>query len=260
MLSIIKQVKKKSRLSLKWAATALMGLSIAVAMGCSDDPIVVEKIVEVEKVVVEEKPAEVVFTATTIPASEATVAANHSSMPAPAKTPAPTASRTPAYIPAPTATPASVAGRIAFVSDRDGNEEIYVINTDGSDVTRLTDNEATDEGASWSPDGLRIAFVSYRGLLSDFEIYVMNADGSDVRRLTHGGRDIEPSWSPDGLRIAFASYRGLQFDFEIYVMNADGSDVRRLTHGGRNADPSWSPDGRRIARSTHSETGTLIFT
>ena len=134
--------------------------------------------------------------------------------------------------------------RIAFVGHFASNSEIYVMNADGSGVTRLTHNEVWDTGPSLSPDGRRIAFESTRD--GDFEIYVMNADGSDVTQLTHNEVfDGGPSWSPDGRRIVFRSTR--DGDYEIYVMNADGSGVTQLTHN--EADEislGWSPDGRRI--------------
>ena len=113
-------------------------------------------------------------------------------------------------------------GRIAFVSGRDGDSEIYVMNADGSGVSRLTDNPGRDWNPRWSPDGGRIAFTSDRD--GDSEIYVMNADGSGVSRLTdNSADDHNPSWSPDGGRIAFNSDR--DGGWEIYVMNADGSGV-----------------------------------
>ena len=72
--------------------------------------------------------------------------------------------------------------RIAFSSNRDGNLEIYVMNADGSQQTRLTNNSSFDDYPAWSPDGKRIAFTSYRD--RKYEIYVMNADGSGMRQLT----------------------------------------------------------------------------
>ncbi len=135
--------------------------------------------------------------------------------------------------------------RIVFVSDRDGNEEIYVMNADGSGVTRLTHNPAYDGGPSWSPDGTRIAFDSERD--GNYDIYVMKGDGTEVTRLTDDLEyDGDPSWSPDGTRIAFMSTR--DGNAEIYVMDADGSRETNLTNNAADdAGFAWSPEGTRIA-------------
>ncbi|GAH70395.1 unnamed protein product, partial [marine sediment metagenome] len=87
-------------------------------------------------------------------------------------------------------------GKIAFVSDRDGNWEIYVMNADGSEQTRLTNDPALDGCPIWSPDGKKIAFVSERDTESeDPEIYIMNADGLSLIRLTKSyGHDLFPNW------------------------------------------------------------------
>jgi Tol biopolymer transport system component len=148
-------------------------------------------------------------------------------------------------------------GRIAFASNRDRPDEfifdIYVMNADGSNVTRLT----TEGGGSpaWSPDGNRIAFASSRNGTDslDTDIYMMNADGSNIMRLTSGGGG-EPAWSPDGSRIAFSSARDRtdEFNADIYVINADGTDVVRLTTEG-GYSPTWSPDGSRIAFISHRD-------
>ena len=158
------------------------------------------------------------------------------------------ATPTPTAVPTPTPPPAADArpeGRIAFVSDRDGNDEIYAMSADGSGLARLTDNPAYDWDPSWSPDGRRIAFVSDRD--GSAGIYAMNADGSGLARLAAGSAyDYSPAWSPDGRRIAFASDR--DGSDEIYAMSADGSGLARLTDNpAYDWDPSWSPDGRRIA-------------
>ena len=85
--------------------------------------------------------------------------------------------------------------RIAFTSNRDGNDEIYVMNPDGSNVKRLTNNDADDEWPSWSPDGKRLAFQSFRD--GNWEIYVMNADGSKQTNVSRNpAADWEPAWSP----------------------------------------------------------------
>ena len=145
-------------------------------------------------------------------------------------------------------------GTIAFVSARDGNQEIYVMNADGSGVSRLTNTPATDIDPAWSPDGRRIAFASDGdGTHRIYDIYVMNADGSGVTRLTNDPVTAwGPAWSPDGTKIAFESYR--DGNGEIYVMNPDGSAVTNLTHDpADDAWPAWSPDGAKIAFARENE-------
>ena len=149
-------------------------------------------------------------------------------------------------------------GAIAYVSDRDGNAEIYLVSTDGTSSTRLTTNSAWDGQPAWSPDGTRISFTSLRD--GDFEIYVMDATGANPVRLTQlDGVDEHPTWSPDGARIAFSSSR--DGNAEIYVMNADGSNVVRVTHNGASdTEPAWSPLGDRIAFRTDRHGETEIYT
>ena len=142
--------------------------------------------------------------------------------------------------------------KIAFGSDRDGNDEIYIINSDGTGLKRLTNNPAWDYHASWSPDGKKIAFNSSRD--GNHEIYVMNSDGTEQKNLTNNpATDFFPSWSPDGKKIAFSSnrggnFRGIYGNSEIYVMNSDGTEQKRLTNNpAEDYFASWSPDGKKIA-------------
>jgi Tol biopolymer transport system component len=135
---------------------------------------------------------------------------------------------------------------LAFVSERDGNSEIYVMNVDGTGLLRLTNDAGRDADPAWSPDGKRIAFASDREGSSD--IYVINADGSHLVRRTQTGRSEAPAWSPDGSKIAFSSLRDGQFG--IYVMSVDGDWANPTRVGydrGWNTYPAWSPDGGQIA-------------
>jgi TolB protein len=110
-------------------------------------------------------------------------------------------------------------GKIAFVSFEDVNQEIYVMNPDGSDKRNVTNDPATDFDPDWSPDGKQIAFVSDRS--GQVQIHVMDADGSNVRQLTpDGGGGLSPRWSRDGTKIAFSQ------NGSIAVMDADGSNLR----------------------------------
>ena len=114
--------------------------------------------------------------------------------------------------------------------------EIYVMNSDGTDMKNLSNNPGKDNNAQWSPDGKLIAFESSRGDGTE-DIYVMEADGSNVRRLTdHPASDMLPHWSPDGKWISFTSFRqgrvgSMSSRADIYVMKADGSELQHVTDG-----------------------------
>ena len=136
--------------------------------------------------------------------------------------------------------------KIVFSSNREGinNQEIYVMNTDGSDQKRLTFNTVFDGEASFSADGGKIVFTSTRD--GNAEIYMMNADGTNQKRLTNSlGSDAHPSLSPDGTKITFISDR--EGGLEIFTMNSDGTNATRLTNPPFSKfNPSFSPDGTRI--------------
>ena len=143
--------------------------------------------------------------------------------------------------------------RIAFMSTRsDHNGEIFLMNLDGKRVRRLTRHPEYDAVPAWSPDGQKIAFMSFRDEPRD--IYVMNSDGTNLINLTQSPErsDSHPSWSPDGNQIAFSSNR--DGNREVYVMNADGTNPINLTnHPARDGGADWSPDGMRIAFSTNRD-------
>jgi len=142
----------------------------------------------------------------------------------------------------------SVAPKIVFGSSRNnGNHDIFTMDLDGSNQTRLTTSLAYDDQPKWSPDSSKIAFMSGRD--GNFEIYTMNADGSSQTRITNNvAADGFPAWSPNGSKIAFV--RGdlnNPSTFEVYVMDANGSNqVRLTTDSVIDGVPSWSPDGTKI--------------
>ena len=137
------------------------------------------------------------------------------------------------------------AGRIVFESNRDGQLEIYRMDADGSAPTRLTDNEATDNLPSISPDGTKVAFTSNREGSED--IYVMDINGGGVTRLTSdAGIELQPAWSPDGTKIAYHGSSIEQFD--IFVVDATGGTPVNVTNTPADeASASWSPDGTQLA-------------
>ena len=156
-----------------------------------------------------------------------------------------------------------VKGKIAFTSDRDGNQEIYVVNDDGTTQRRLTNDPGTDCFPTFSPNGRKIAFVSENSSGS-FAIKLMNTDGTDQRELTPLVFTISPtpwmeafslSWSPDGRKIAF------QENGDIFSVSIDGSDRLNLTRDpALDSEPAWSPDGLRILFISSRDTFRSMFT
>ena len=140
--------------------------------------------------------------------------------------------------------------QIMFVSNREGgiNLDIYVMNFDGPELTRLTTSQARDTSPNWSPDGSKIAFVSDRE--SNFEVYVMGyPEGTETNggipiRLTNTAEyEWSPTWSPDGHYIAFTSLRDNNNEnYQVYIMAPDGSNQTRVTNdNGDDIIPRWWP-------------------
>ncbi len=134
-----------------------------------------------------------------------------------------------------------VAATLSF----DGNQEIYLVKTDGTLSRRVTNSRGIDISPTFSPDGSKMAFVSSRNGLP--QIFIQDLQSGQVKRLTFSGRyNTQPSWSPVGDKIAYTTWEK-SGEINIFVINADGSGVMQLTRNCReNKSPSWSPDGGMI--------------
>src|SRR6266852_1032728 len=132
--------------------------------------------------------------------------------------------------------------RIAFVSQRDGNAEIYIMNADGTGSTRVTNDPQSDGRPSFTPDGLALVFHSARAAGKQ-QIWAVNVDGSGVTQLTRDSINSSPNISPDGQTIAFVSTRNK--DTDIWLMARDGSNQRQFTRSPqqRESEPRFLRDG-----------------
>jgi TolB protein len=133
--------------------------------------------------------------------------------------------------------------QILFASNRDGPNQLYAVNLDGSGLRQVSDLPALRGRSDWSTLG---QVVTYSGEPWKRELYLMNADGSDQHQLTpEGGNSQGPSFSPDGKWVAFTAYFDNYGDIhgcEIYVIRTDGTDLRRLTDNGYcDWQPRWGP-------------------
>ena len=164
------------------------------------------------------------------------------------------------------------SAKILFFSSRTGNHEIYMMNDDGSNIQRLTDNPLADKRARWSPDGKKIVFergLAPKDLLADrkSDIFLMDADGRNERQITDAPENYErPSWNPDGTRIVSSVYLwrgGHDIAVNIVLIDLQTGNVKQLTKnllGGLSDTPDWSPDGRRIVFEHSDEFGRNIWT
>ena len=148
--------------------------------------------------------------------------------------------------------------RIAFTSNRDGNPELYVMNRDGSDVRRLTNNPEIDTSPTFSPSGTQIAFASGRS--GTPQVYVIGVDGAGLRRISQESYADRPTWSPAPYNeIAFTARTGPGFD--IKILNIGTGETRQITFGeGTNESPAWAPNGRHLAFSSTRAGRLQIFT
>ena len=129
------------------------------------------------------------------------------------------------------------------------------MNSDGTNVRRITSHPAIDTSPTWSPTGNQLAFTSDR--TGAQQIYVIGADGTGLRRLTYESYCSRPTWSPEPYNeIAYASQTGPGFD--IKVLDLATNEVRQLTFGlGSNESPAYAPNGRHIAFMSTRSAGRL---
>jgi TolB protein len=150
--------------------------------------------------------------------------------------------------------------QIAFMSARDGNPEIYVMNSDGSNVRRLTNHPAGESSPTWSPSGSQIAFTSDR--TGKPQIYIVGTDGSNLQRLDIKESEADrPTWAPAPYNeIAYAG-RTSSGGFDIVVYELATRTPRKLTNGeGTNESPAYSPGGRHIAFTSTRSGRTQVYT
>ena len=195
------------------------------------------------------------FTATLEPTSTPTIK--------PTNTPTPTF--TPTSLPGETITPSAVseettevfagggAGQIAFASDRTGAPQIFLVDLKGESAFQVTNMQGGACQPAWSPDGLRIAFISpckgNEDIYTNTSLYIINADGTGLATLDASpGGNFDPAWSPDGKTIAFTSARTGQM--EIFMLPVDDpTSITQITSGAAKVEsrmPTWSPDGSKL--------------
>jgi len=160
-----------------------------------------------------------------------------------------------AEVPPPEGTPK--VQRLAFSSDRDGNDELYLMNSDGTDVQRLTGDPSNDIHPVWAPDGNYLAFASDRSGLH--QIYIMDlTEVTTAALIKMPDACFTPAWAPDGEHIAFISGEN-----ELYIFNTGDSELQRITNRAEQGEchmPAWAPQGDRLIVSCGEDQDNKLYT
>lgn len=143
-----------------------------------------------------------------------------------------------------TGRPGPFLSKIAFVSDRSGNSELWMMDWDGSNQVQLTKHGALALAPSWSPDGRQLVFTSY--LRGDPALYLLTPSEGYLKQLWgEGGVNSSAAFSPDGSRIAFAS--SLDGNVDIWLIPVAGGAAQRITTARAiDTQPSWAPNGHQL--------------
>ncbi|MBZ0304365.1 MAG: hypothetical protein K8J31_31805 [Anaerolineae bacterium] len=138
--------------------------------------------------------------------------------------------------------------QLAFVSDFDGDDDIWTITDDGNNILKLTENESVDRDPTWSPDGSQIVFVSDLESPGLTRLFSMSATGENIHRLNSlSGNTYHPRWSPDGSRLVFVNDGS--GDGDVYISDAEGQSSLLLTAddgGAEDRSPAFTPDGNWV--------------
>lgn len=186
-----------------------------------------------------------------------------------------TLTNSPGYDAEPTVSPQG--DKIVFTSTRTGDLELFIMNTDGSNVIQITDELGYDGGAFFSPDGTQLIFrasrpetneeiATYKSLLqqglvepTNMELFIVNVDGSGLRQITDlGNANWAPYFHPSGEKVVFSSNHQSQrgFPFNIFMINVDGSGLEQVTFDDTfDSFPMFSPDGNKIVFSSNRNNG-----
>jgi TolB protein len=146
--------------------------------------------------------------------------------------------------------------KIAFVSNRSGNQELYMVDPDGGDLVQITRNGSINMSPCWSPDGSMLYCTSYISKHPD--LYVLNIEDKKLKPVVKGGMNITPSLSPDGKTLAFS--KSFDGDPEIVLINIESNTQKRITFTpGVDSNPSFSPNGQELAFSSDRSGNPQIF-